>query len=516
MTVIASYPYLDEAGELLFVVERREDKGFIQKRPDGNGGWDWNLNGTRRVPYRLPKVIEATEVGRPVFIVEGEKDVHALEELGLTATCNPGGAGKWHPEWCAYFDGAPVYVLPDNDEPGRAHARAVAASLLWVAEPVKVIELPGLEDKGDVSDWLEAGGTRSELECVSAAAAIFTVADGDWKTSWGPDTSEGQDAPPALMARTDGKSLFYAGKLHWCQGEPESGKTMAALAAVKEVLDAGLVAVMLDFEDSRTAVVGRLHAMGADTSRFVYVRPTVPLEGGALVDAERLMAMGPAVIVLDGLAEAMALHGLDPVRSMDTATFIHEVLNRFRDPSGTTIVVDHVARGDAGKGRYAYGSQHKLASVDGAAYRFEVLQPFSRDHGGAARIDVAKDRPGFVRSFALDKERAGVLRVIPEGGGIRVVIEPPTPARDEENSELSYTQRRVLGVLDTQGDGSGLGFRAIGDRLANDGKGKPLKRSTIQRALEGLIELEIVDGTRGSDGREVSTFWRTDIPGEGV
>jgi hypothetical protein len=91
--VLAEYPYVDEAGDTLFVVERRVPKKFIQKRPEGDG-WVYNLNGTRRVPYRLPELLGGVAAGEWVLIVEGEKDAEALVGRGFVATCNAGGAGK--------------------------------------------------------------------------------------------------------------------------------------------------------------------------------------------------------------------------------------------------------------------------------------------------------------------------------------------------------------------------------------------------------------------------------------
>jgi 5S rRNA maturation endonuclease (ribonuclease M5) len=90
----------------------------------------------------------------PVFIVEGEKDVESLRVLGLTATCNPMGAGKWRSSFDRYLGGRDVIILPDNDEPGKNHARQVAASLKGFTKSTKVAELPGLPDKGDVSDFV--------------------------------------------------------------------------------------------------------------------------------------------------------------------------------------------------------------------------------------------------------------------------------------------------------------------------------------------------------------------------
>jgi len=111
------------------------------------------------VPYRLPQLLQA----ETVFVVEGEKDVAILERLGLVATCNPGGAGKWQPSYNVNFTGKKVAVLPDNDDPGRTHAREVARNLYDAALSVKLIELPDLPKKGDVSDWIQAGGTAEEL-----------------------------------------------------------------------------------------------------------------------------------------------------------------------------------------------------------------------------------------------------------------------------------------------------------------------------------------------------------------
>ena len=138
--VVAEYAYRDEAGALLFVVERREPKDFPLRRPDGRGGWVWNLGDTRRVLYRLPELV-AADPSAVVLIPEGERDVDRLRGLGFVATCNPGGAGKWRDEYAEALRGRHVVVLPDADGPGRRHAERAAASLLGVAASVKVVEL---------------------------------------------------------------------------------------------------------------------------------------------------------------------------------------------------------------------------------------------------------------------------------------------------------------------------------------------------------------------------------------
>ena len=164
--IVATYDYRDEQNELVMQVVRMEPKTFRQRRPDGNG-WDWKVKGVRVLPYRLPELLAAPAA--VVYIVEGEKDADRLAALGLTATCNAGGAGKWGTAHAQFLRARRVVILPDNDEAGAKHAQKVLKSLKGVASDVRVINLPGLPDKGDVSDWLDAGGTAEDLEGMAAA-----------------------------------------------------------------------------------------------------------------------------------------------------------------------------------------------------------------------------------------------------------------------------------------------------------------------------------------------------------
>jgi len=89
--------------------------------------------------------------------------VDRLISLGLVATCNPMGAGKWHDDYTLCLKNRRVVILPDNDKPGRDHAETVHRNLLPVAQKVAILNLDGLPEKGDVSDWLNAGGTKERL-----------------------------------------------------------------------------------------------------------------------------------------------------------------------------------------------------------------------------------------------------------------------------------------------------------------------------------------------------------------
>lgn len=173
------YDYHDEKGALLFQVLRVPQPGgkktFRQRVPDPltKSGWKWRLDDTRRVPYRLPQLLQATEAGETIFIVEGEKDVHSLIRAGVTATCNPQGAGKWQPEFSGFLVDAEVRIIADKDKPGQAHARAIAENLDGVAASVTILE--PFEGK-DVTEHLNAGKTLGDL-LVTWATGISAPVD---------------------------------------------------------------------------------------------------------------------------------------------------------------------------------------------------------------------------------------------------------------------------------------------------------------------------------------------------
>ena len=169
--IVATYDYRDERGQLLYQVVRYSPKSFAQRRPhpdypDRPDAWMWDLNGVETVLYRLPELIASRgndPTRNPVVIVEGEKDAETLRELGLVATCNSGGAGKWQERYGADLRGRRVAVIPDNDAAGLAHACTVLGSLVsWGAAEIRLVRLSA-PDGGDVTDWL-----RHSLPCISA------------------------------------------------------------------------------------------------------------------------------------------------------------------------------------------------------------------------------------------------------------------------------------------------------------------------------------------------------------
>jgi len=168
-SIVATYDYRDVNETLLFQVVRFEPKSFRQRRPDGNGGWSWNLGDTPRVLYRLPE-LAAADPAEWVFVVEGEKDVESIRSLELVATCNPGGAGKWSRlADDSHLAGRRAAILPDAGDVGSDHATDVARRLLGRATEVRIVPVP--EGFKDVTEWIEA---RDSLAPDELRAALLT------------------------------------------------------------------------------------------------------------------------------------------------------------------------------------------------------------------------------------------------------------------------------------------------------------------------------------------------------
>lgn len=168
--IVATYNYEDEDGNLLFQKVRYEPKDFRCRVPHGNGGWGWKMGGVRRVLYHLPAVIESPIV----FVVEGEKDCDLLAKMGYAATCNFDGAGKWDDAYTPFFNRKLVYILPDNDSPGKKHAAVVYQAIKAVASDCRIVELPGLKESQDVTDYFQNGGTIEEFNrlCLDAPQGL--------------------------------------------------------------------------------------------------------------------------------------------------------------------------------------------------------------------------------------------------------------------------------------------------------------------------------------------------------
>lgn len=314
------------------------------------------------------------------------------------------------------------------------------------------------------------------------------------RRTWRPvdltDVLEGRYEPPrpTVGARDDGIGLFYAGRVHSIASESEGGKTWLALASAATELAAGNGVLYLDFEDDEGGVVGRLLALGADRDhirrRFAYIRPEEGI--GALGNredlADALATLRPTLAVLDGITEAMTLHGLEIKDNGDVARFGKLLPRWIADQGPAVVALDHVVKDREGQGRYAIGGVHKLNGINGAAYLLRNRQPFGIGITGRSTILIAKDRPGQLRRHALPScgglhWMADLVITSHDETFVEVGIEPP-----RESAPGSFRPTAVMAkvskVLADHPDG--LSKNAI-ETMAGG------KRDVVRAALELLV-----------------------------
>lgn len=151
--VIATYEYLDHNSNYLYHKVRFEDKSFIFGTLDKEKGF-FNMGLDKpKTLYNLPYLLQAIEKGYPVYIVEGEKDVHTLSSMGYCAT-TCGGVNDWKKSYAKYFIGAKVVILPDNDDMGKELSTQIKKDLKNFAHSIKCGTISKLA-KGDITDYIE-------------------------------------------------------------------------------------------------------------------------------------------------------------------------------------------------------------------------------------------------------------------------------------------------------------------------------------------------------------------------
>jgi hypothetical protein len=422
--VVATYDYTDENGELLFQALRFEPKDFRQRSPDGS----WSIKGIRRVPYRLPRLLEAVRQGLTVYIVEGEKDVHAAESLGLVATCNPMGAdngtgNKWLPEFAHYFKGASVVVVPDQDEPGRRHAEWVVSTLLSSARSVRICNP---KSGKDLADWIESGANitdiidAQELVTVEPAKPRLELLSFDQVSALPPVSWLIKDVMPA-----QGIGAVY--------GPSRSGKSFLVLDLLGAVasdrgewfgnkIKSHVPVVYLALEGEH-GVPQRIRAYIEERGtpskefRFIFTGLSIlkPEDVDALIQSIKALGMEHPIVCIDTLNQATP--GMDE-NSSEMGLAIQAMKRIQRETEGLVMIVHHTGK-DETKGLRGHSSL--LAALDFSivvtrgeetrSWRSDKIKDGPDDkefHFGLKTVELGEDEDGDSLSSCVVVEREPV------------------------------------------------------------------------------------------------------------
>ncbi len=438
---LATYDYKNADGKLVFQVVRQQpaDRGktFKTRRPDGAGGWIWNLQGVEPLPYRLPELLQTLCTGKMVLAVEGEKDVDNLTKLGFTATCNHGGAGKWREEHSKYFpSGAKVTIIPDNDGPGKKHGEEVNKQLQARGCETRIIDLPGLPEHGDVSDWLDTGHTKEEL-------LKLIVSAWDKPQEPEPERTKGTVNSPAKQPVITCLKDVQEEEVQWLweryiafkklcivEGDPSHGKTWFVLFLVSAVSrgwklpdpETGAFSkthehepanvIYMTAEDGLSDTVKpRLTMLGANHDN-VYIIEGQQRDGDENIEPVSMQDLGilrqamerirPTLLVFDPLQGYLGPN-IDMNQANKTRPVLTGILRLAEEFNCAVVIIRHLNKQSAGKASY-----RGMGSIDFTAAARTVLL-IGKDPGNEQRRVIVPTKcnisfEGVTVAFELDKE----------------------------------------------------------------------------------------------------------------
>lgn len=482
---VTRYRYDDWEGVHQYDVVRYLPKTFRPQRADGT----WKLPEAERIPYRLPDVRQAIEIGKPIYCAEGEKDCDALMGAGaLAATCNPSGAGKWLDQFDAYFVGAvEVRIIADRDVPGAKHALDLARHLRPIVGTVRLF-LPA-EGK-DATEHLSAGFDLSDLVEVepvglqhlvdgeTEAPALCSLCSHERGTGavcrhcWDGARLVTIASVPAERVRWLWPGWLPEGKLVTLDGDPGLGKstlalTMAAHISAGSPMPDGTTpdrprdVIVMSAEDAIADTIRpRLEAAGADLERvhaFIDVAyldsegvrktrpPSIP------ADLDRLegmiIATDAAFVIIDVFVAF--LHGTVNSHSDQDVRMVLFVLAQIAERTGTTfIVLRHLNKSGGSKAVYRGGGS---IGIVGAA-RLGMVVGIDPDDENRCVLAVAKSnlarKPKSMAYELIDSSAHGCARITWRGTsdhGADDLVAPAENGPDDDHEDAASVLAQILG-----------------------------------------------------------------------
>lgn len=464
------FDYTDADGEIRYQVVRIDHNGqktYRQRHIDVDGKPVWGMTGVTALPYRLHEIAASTAA---IFICEGEKAADAVAGLGLLATTNHGGAGKFWPSIVEHFRGRDVVILPDQDAPGERHARQVADALTGTAKSIRILRLPGLPPKGDAVDWIARGGSKQELVALAKAQRLYDpLTAGEMP----PEPIEPAKKPRVELVHFDDvadipiqwlvQDLVPAGGFCALYGKPGSYKSFVALyiatmigqgrEAFGKATEQGDVVYLMGEGGSglkarRDALVR--HYEIPPGTRVHFIRAQLNLrstdeDATALIQCVQDKGLKPKLLVIDTLARAFGAGNENA--SEDMGAFILQC-GRIQHELSTAVMVVHHSGKDEARGLRGHSSL--LGAADCELEVVKLSAEDNPDRIGQMTVTKQKDgedgiaigyRMATVQLSAIDPDKTS-LAVVPvdkdELEGLRAPKKRP----------LSAQQKLVLEALE--------------------------------------------------------------------
>ena len=526
--IVTTSEYTDESGKHLFEVVRYAHPKTFRQRVRQGSGFSWKLGDARRVLYRLPEVVAGVAANRHVLVVEGEKDADELARQAFVATTCPGGAGKWKPEFSESLRGARVVILSDNDDPGREHGEAIAQALQGIASEVRVLELPDLPEKGDVSDWFEGGGTADDLKALVRAEPVWEPTpgnhgepdqdqdDGEPANLQGPRVRCMGDIEPEEVTWLWGARIPW-GKLSEIVGDPGVGKSTLTLAVVASVTTGTAlpgdhnavprpptpVLLLSAEDDAGDTIRPRLDRAGADVSLVHIFDGIQTMEGGLdLFDlkdplhrhylAGEMTKLGVGLLVIDPLTAYLG--GVDSHRDSEVRGVLAPLAEIAASTGCAVLAVRHLNKGSGGRAMYrAGGSIGFTASVRSSLIVGQLDEDSDERFVVSVKSNLAALAPAV--GFSLENGQFGWTKTTPDIVAADL-LKPDTDS--EERSDRKVTAEWLLDVLQDGPMPSAEIFKKADTELS-------VSKPTVKRAKRDLGDS--VETYRESQGNTGDGRW---------
>ncbi|MHC4905015.1 MAG: AAA family ATPase, partial [Planctomycetota bacterium] len=487
-TIAATYDYADEDGVLLYQKVRYEPKDFRCRVPDGAGGWHWKMNGTRRVLYRLAEVVKSGIV----FVAEGEKDCDLLAGHGYAATCNYDGAGKWDANYNRYFKDKNVYILPDHDEAGRKHAALIYEQIKPVATDCRIVQLPGLGDRGDVSDFFANGGTIERFnEAAADAPEGLPESFETTEAETPPKRNTEPQREPVLVYR------FALGKLSALGGDCDLGKSFIVLN-MAALLSQGLPmpgeygnyreaagSIILTAEDGLDDTIKpRLDAMGADCTQIVALRGTKledrEEEFDLMRDVEQLRTAISRVpncklIMIDPVSSYLG--GVDTHRDAAVRSALRPLAEMADEMNVAVVCISHLNKNGGGNAKYRITGSVAFTAFGRSAW---MVCEDQEDDTGQRRFmlpiknNLTEAKKNGLAYRIIDNALQWESEPVELSAQDYISQHSPGPEPTERNEAEQF-------LLDVLADGS-LGVKEIMSQARSNG----ISKATLRRAKSDL------------------------------
>ena len=358
-----------------------------------DGAWKAGRNGIE------PGLYTPGPLGNGVLLVEGERDAESLNALGMSAASLPDGASsKWLPQYSEALRGKAVFVVQDNDQPGKAFAQMQAAALQGVASSLKVLDLtrawPELPEHGDVSDLLEHLGAADGWAAVKEI--IKTIPE------WVPPAEHGKAGVSSLVRACDVPyepprwvlaPYIQRGKGTLIQADNGMGKT-AFVCAIAAHVSTGkpLLGVqvekpgdvlLLSVEDDLPILRGRIEANGGDLTKCHFLTNAAGQTFNS-PDVEAAVKQVKASLVVFDPLQAFLGAKVDMFRANETRPQLAKLFEMCDRNDCACIVIAHMSKGGGDKTPV----NRALGSVDIPAAMRSVIQIIQNPENENERIAV--------------------------------------------------------------------------------------------------------------------------------